>query len=103
MRSQTLAEVESLLLGAQVPVSRIYSIKDIYEDPQYRARGNMVDIEDEFLGRITIKGFTPRFSLTPGRIEHTGQPLGAWNRQVFCGILGMSEEEFSQLEQEGVI
>jgi crotonobetainyl-CoA:carnitine CoA-transferase CaiB-like acyl-CoA transferase len=34
-----LAEILAILDGAQVPCSRIYSAKDIVDDPQYRARG----------------------------------------------------------------
>jgi crotonobetainyl-CoA:carnitine CoA-transferase CaiB-like acyl-CoA transferase len=36
-------------------------------------------------------------------IEGSGPTLGQHNKEVFCDMLGMSETEFAELQEEGVI
>ena len=36
-------------------------------------------------------------------IDRSGPTLGQHNREVFCGILGMSEAEVAELTEQGVI
>jgi crotonobetainyl-CoA:carnitine CoA-transferase CaiB-like acyl-CoA transferase len=51
-----------------VPASLIYSIADIFEDPQYRARGN-IQMADSRAGQIAVPGVVPRLSETPVEIR----------------------------------
>jgi len=98
------AEAIKLLDDNGVPVSPINSIADIFEDPQYRARENLVQIEHPILGKVTMPGIIPKFSATPGAIRFPG-PLGvgAHNQEVLGGELGLSAEELEALKAEGVI
>jgi crotonobetainyl-CoA:carnitine CoA-transferase CaiB-like acyl-CoA transferase len=61
------AEVERLLLAAEVPVSLVYTIADIYEDPHYAAREMLVRVPHPTLGHTTQHGVVPKLSRTPGR------------------------------------
>ena len=71
------AELEAMLLQAEVPSSRTYTIADIYQDPQFAARGMLQQVSHPVLGHTTQAGVVPRLSATPGRIRHTGPTLGA--------------------------
>ncbi len=71
------AELEAQLQRAEVPCSRIYTIADIYADPQFAARGMLQQVPHPVLGHTTQAGVVPRLSATPGRIRHTGPALGA--------------------------
>jgi crotonobetainyl-CoA:carnitine CoA-transferase CaiB-like acyl-CoA transferase len=70
-------ELAAMLLRAEVPSSRIYTIADIYEDPQFAAREMLQRVDHPVLGHTTQAGIVPRLSATPGRIRHTGPALGA--------------------------
>lgn len=86
-----------------VPISPILSIKDIFEDPHYQARENILEVDHPRLGKIKVPGIVPKFSETPGRIRHRAPELGEHNKQVYSEELGLSEEELSSLKAKGII
>ncbi len=86
-----------------VPVSLVYSIKDIFEDPHYAARENIVEMPHEALGTIKMPGIFPKFSETPGSIRWVGPKLGEHNEEVFGGLLGYSKEKLAAMKEEGAI
>ncbi len=69
--------LEALLLKAEVPSARAYTIADIYRDPQFAARQMLQQVPHPSLDHTTQAGIVPRLSATPGRIRHTGPELGA--------------------------
>ena len=87
-----------------VPTASVYSIADIFEDPQYRARGTLKDvIEPETGERVHVPNVLPALSETPGRIESLGPRLGAHNDEVYGTLLGLSDAEREALREKGVI
>ncbi len=64
------------------PASLIYSIADIFEDPQYRARGN-IRMTESRIGDLAVPEVVPRLSATPGEIRWLGEGVGAQNAEVF--------------------
>jgi formyl-CoA transferase len=71
------AALEAMLQRAEVPSSRVYTIADIYQDPQFAARAMLQRVPHPVLGHTTQAGVVPRLSATPGRIRHGGPDLGA--------------------------
>lgn len=101
--SLPMLEVAERLDKFEVPVSPIYSIADIFADQQYHARGSIIEVEDERVGKVHMQGIVPKLSRTPGSVRNLGRPMGADNRTVFTERLGVSEAEFAILQQAGVI
>ena len=99
----TAEEAQRRLDDAGVPVSPIYSIADIFEDAQYRAREDIIAPEDPEVGPVPMPAVLPRFSRTPGGVRFVGPPLGEHNTQVYGGLLGLSQEEQRQLRDDGII
>jgi formyl-CoA transferase len=98
------AEAIALIDAAGVPVSPINSIADIFADPHYQARQNLIEIEHPTLGALTLPGLVPKFSRTPGQLRHPGAPaLGAYNGEVFGELLGMDAAELERLRGLGVV
>jgi crotonobetainyl-CoA:carnitine CoA-transferase CaiB-like acyl-CoA transferase len=91
------------ILGNEVPVGPIYSIKDIFEDPHYRERGNIIEVPDKLWGKVKMQGIVPKMSLTPGEVKWIGPELGEHNFEVYKNILGFSESEIKDLKEKGVI
>ena len=88
--------------AAGTPASLIYSIADIFEDPQYKARGNIRTM-DSRIGELAVPEVVPRLSAAPGEIRWLGEALGARNDTVFRDLLGLDEAEISELRSAGVI
>lgn len=73
---------------AEVPCGPVYSIEEIFNDPQYKARENLVEINDPRLGSITLPNVCPRLTETPGQISWAGRALGADTEDVLKDWLG---------------
>ena len=81
-------EILSACEGAEVPCGPVYSIEEIFNDPQYKARENLVEINDPRLGSITLPNVCPRLTETPGQISWAGRALGADTQDVLKDWLG---------------
>lgn len=88
--------------AAGVPASLINSIADIFEDPQYRARGNIRTLPSR-IGDLAVPEVVPRLSATPGEIRWLGEGLGASNDDVLREVLGLSPEEIDRLRANAII
>lgn len=88
---------------AEAAIGPAYTIDQIYQDPQYQARGDIIEIEDEDLGRLRMTNAFPFMSETPAQVRHPGQRKGQSNEEILCGELGVSKEELAKLKEEGAI
>jgi succinyl-CoA---D-citramalate CoA-transferase len=103
VKQHTAAEVEAILVAAQVPVTRAHSIADIVADPHYTARADIVSVDDPTIGATRMQAVYPRLSETPGQIRRGAPRLGEHNREVYGDLLGLSIDEIARLEAEGII
>ena len=102
-RARTAAEVEQACIDCDVPVATAYTAADMFADPHFAARGDLVEIDDPVAGTLRQQAPFPRYAgeepATP-----TGAPqLGAHTREVLAGALGLSEGELDALAADGVI
>lgn len=103
IRQRRLSEVLKVFESEQVAVAPVYNVTDMLQDPHFKARESFVRLVDTELGSMLIQAPVPRFSGTPGVVNHLGPPLGSSNRQVFIDMLGLDEARYEQLGQMGVI
>ena len=87
----------------EVPSGPIHNVADIFEDPQYAARENLIKFAHERIGELTMPGIVPKLSGTPGRVASLGPSLGEHNNDVLRDIAGLSEAEVDALRERGVI
>ncbi|MCZ6749018.1 MAG: CoA transferase [SAR324 cluster bacterium] len=102
-RSRTQADAVAECAAGQVPCGPIYSVAEIFEDPQYRARGDLETVDDPRIGPLTVPAVFPFLSKTPGRIDTLGPALGAHNTEIYRDRLGLSAQELDRLKAEGVV
>jgi len=99
---RTVAAVLDTLHGAQVPAGRLYTAKDIAEDPHYRARG-MIErvVSADGLG-VDVPGIVPKLSATPGGIVRRAPTLGEDTAAVLRDV-GVTDAQLQALRERGVI
>ncbi|MCW0206029.1 CoA transferase [Achromobacter veterisilvae] len=102
-RERDCAAVMALFEEAEVVAGPVLDISDIVRDPHYQARENIVSVPDDDFGQVRMQGVVPRFLDTPGEVRHAGRALGADNREIYQGLLGVSPQEFDALTAQGVI
>jgi crotonobetainyl-CoA:carnitine CoA-transferase CaiB-like acyl-CoA transferase len=95
-------QILALFDKANVVAGPVFDIADIFADPHYAARENIVSVPDTDFGTVRMQNVTPYFSATPGRVRHSGGAIGADNGEVFAG-LGLSELEQQSLRAANVI
>lgn len=78
-------EVLAAMEAAEVPVSRIYTVRDIAADPQYAARAMIREITTGG-GTLKVPGVVPKLSATPGDFNGGGPRLGQHTREVLRGL-----------------
>jgi crotonobetainyl-CoA:carnitine CoA-transferase CaiB-like acyl-CoA transferase len=103
VETRDAGEVTALLEAAEVPVARLYTAKDIYDDQHFRFREAVMTVRDPLLGDVSMQGVVPKLSATPGTIRSTGPRLGHGNRAVIRDLLGMSETELQSLIDSGAM
>lgn len=81
----------------------LYDIEDIFNDPQYQARGNIKRMRDERVGEFHAPNVVPRLSATPGSLDKLGPALGAHTEEVLGGLLSMTSADLDALRQAKVI
>lgn len=101
--SLPLAEVELQLDRAGVPASRIFNIRDIFDDPHYRARGMVATPKDSVLGPVAMANVVPRLSRTPGEIAWAGHDAGEDTVQILRDELDMPEVQIQALLRDKIV
>ncbi|MEZ5100031.1 MAG: CoA transferase [Thermoleophilia bacterium] len=103
-KQYTAKEIDDILNAAGVICGPIYTIADIFEDPQFEARDMLLEHHDPIIGDFVGPGLVPKFSGTPGTVQWTGTwDEGSHNEEIWGGLLGIPTDELAQLKQDGII
>ncbi|NKB58790.1 MAG: CoA transferase [Alphaproteobacteria bacterium] len=103
IRDRNLDVVMQAFEEAEAAIGPAYNIAQIFEDPQYQARNDIVEIPDEDLGPIRMTGAFPVLSETPPQIRHAGPRKGQHNEKIYRDEMGLTEEQMAALKEDGVI
>lgn len=100
--TQTIADALSILQKADVPVCKIYSVRDMMSDPQFLARQMFEQHAFADGTPIKLPAITPKLSATPGETKWLGPKLGEHTDEVLHQ-LGLDAKAIAQLRQDGVV
>ena len=101
--SLTAEEITARCVAHDVPVGTAYSAADIFADPPMRARGDLVAVVDPVIGSVRQQAPFPRLTRSPAAAPSGAPRLGEHNREVWCGLLGLSDEDLADLIGRGVV
>ncbi len=100
--TQEIDSALQILKAADVPVSKIYSVRDMLTDPQFMARAMIEQHLFKDGTPIKLPAVTPKFSATPGGTRWLGPELGEHNLEVLRS-LGYSDAAIAALQNDGVL
>jgi formyl-CoA transferase len=96
------AAVLATLAAAEVPASRIYSVADMFADPQFLAREMLHSVKLPDGRDCRMPGVVPKLSATPGGAEWVGPALGEHTDAVLRS-LGYDDARIATLRAAGAI
>jgi crotonobetainyl-CoA:carnitine CoA-transferase CaiB-like acyl-CoA transferase len=97
------AELLEALHAGGVPAGRIYTAKDMFDDPHFAARDAIVRLAHPDFGELPMHNAFPKLSETPGTVRHPGPGLGEHNQEVYGGLLDLKQDEIGALSVRGAI
>jgi formyl-CoA transferase len=100
---RTIEDLLALLETHGVPSGRIFRAPDMLEDPQYQARGSIIETDHPIFGKIKMQNTFPKLSETPGEVKWPGPTLGEHTNTVLGEVLGMTPERIAALRSASVI
>ena len=99
---RTVQQVMDALATARVPAGKVYTAKDIAEDPHYRARDMILQQRTRDGDTLEVPGIVPKLSATPGTVRsnapHVGDDTDAVLREM-----GLSAEQIATLRGRGIV
>ena len=100
----TVAEVESLMIKHSIPAGKMYRAPEMIDDPHFKAREAIIEVETERWGSLKMQNVFPKLSDTPSSVRSAApSKIGQHNSEVYGRLLGMNESELSQLTTLGAI
>lgn len=101
--NHTLDEVVSAFAKVGGTIAPVYSIDQIFNDPQMQHREAMTAVPDRDFGSVRMQNVVPRFMSDPGQVRFSGGALGQDNCEVYGDWLGLTPDEQRELVDAGVI
>lgn len=98
----TVDEALQCLRDADVPVGKIFSVKDMLQDPQFLARDMFEQHQFADGSGVKLPAITPKLSETPGQTRWLGPQLGAHTEEILA-TLGYSAAQVETLKRDGVV
>ncbi|MGL6110216.1 MAG: CaiB/BaiF CoA transferase family protein [Rubrivivax sp.] len=99
---RTVAEVLATLANARVPVGKVYTAKDIFEDPHLRARDMILSQATRDGHSVDVPGVVPKLSATPGSLRTPAPHLGG-DTDAVLREAGYTEADIAALRGKGVV
>jgi len=100
----TIEQVDALMIEHSIPAGRVYTAKDMLDDPHFKAREAIVEVETEGHGTIKMQNAFPRFSKSASGIRRSAPAKpGQHNAEIFGEILGWDDEALANHGKNGFI
>ncbi|HJV00280.1 MAG TPA: CaiB/BaiF CoA-transferase family protein [Burkholderiaceae bacterium] len=100
--TQDIDSALAVLKAADVPSSKIYSVRDMMSDPQFLAREMFEQHHFPDGTPVKLPAISPKLSATPGHTKWMGPALGQHNDEVLAA-LGYSAQDIAALRQDKVL
>jgi crotonobetainyl-CoA:carnitine CoA-transferase CaiB-like acyl-CoA transferase len=102
-RAHSATDIEEACVACDVPVATAYTAADMFTDPHFAARGDIVQVDDPIAGPTRQQAPFPRFAGDTPAAPSGAPRLGEHTREVLSAALGLSDDELDALQADGVI
>jgi len=100
--TKTRDEWFDLLSRNDIPAGKLYSMDEVFEDPQVVHRKMVEEIDDPVCGKVKQVGVMPKLSDTPGSIRRLAPIHGEHTAEILHRY-GYAEEQVGVFKKDGVV
>jgi len=101
-QSRNVSEILEILGEARVPAGKVYTAKDIAEDPHFQARDMILRQVARDGYELDVPGVVPKLMGTPGTVRSSAPGLGDDTDSVLREY-GLSDSDIAALRGKGVV
>ena len=101
-KTKTRDEWFDLLMTKDIPVGKVYSIDEVFGDPQILARNMVIEIDDPKVGKVRQMGILPKLSATPGSVRALAPMHGEHTDELLLRY-GFSAEDIKKMREAKVV
>ncbi|HET58415.1 MAG TPA: CoA transferase [Deltaproteobacteria bacterium] len=94
---------EKELQKARLPCGIVNDVDEVASDPQVAFSSALVDVKLSGGEELKLAGIPVGLSENPGTVTAPPPATGEHNREIYCGLLGVGDEELSKLIENGII
>jgi len=91
-----------LFYQKDIPIGKVYSLDEVFADPQILHRKMVIEVEHPDEGKIRQVGIAIKLSDTPGSVRSLPPRVGEHTEEILAG-LGYGKQAISELRQQGTI
>lgn len=100
----TVEELDNLMIKHSVPAGRVYTAKDMMDDPHFQDREAIIEVETEGHGKLKMQNAFPRFSKTQSGVRRTAPVTpGQHNLEVMSELLGWDATDIEEKAERGLM
>lgn len=103
-RTLTVDEVDALMIAYSIPAGRVYRAPEMLDDPHFKAREAIIEVETERFGPLKMQNAFPKLSGTPSSVRRAApSKVGQHNAEIYGDLLGLRADDLAALEAAGAI
>jgi crotonobetainyl-CoA:carnitine CoA-transferase CaiB-like acyl-CoA transferase len=103
-KTLTVDQLDAMMTEYSIPAGRVYRAPEMLEDPHFKAREAIVEVETERFGKLKMQSAFPKLSATPSGVRRAAPSVvGQHNAEVYGELLGLGEAELAELQSAGAI
>ena len=100
--TRTRDEWFDFLADKDVPVGKVYTFDEVFNDPQVLHRQMVLEIDHPTLGKVKHPGIAIKLSETPGKVRSLAPIFGEHTEEILHE-LSYNKSQIEELRQSGII
>jgi crotonobetainyl-CoA:carnitine CoA-transferase CaiB-like acyl-CoA transferase len=102
-RTQTAEQVEQIMADAEIPCAKVSEAGDLFDHPQVRHRGQIIDVAHPTAGSVPMQGFVANLTETAAELRYPPPLVGAHTAEVLRDWLDYGDDRVQALADGNVV
>jgi crotonobetainyl-CoA:carnitine CoA-transferase CaiB-like acyl-CoA transferase len=102
-KTKTSAEIMAIFKEEGLACGTVFNVAEVSNSNHAQARGMLVEVQQPQMGPVKIPGCPINFSKTPVEVKNPAPLVGEHTKEILCGFLEYTEEEYQKLKDDNIV